>query len=750
MREFNRMKVTRKIIAYNPLFDKAAFFLDFGRIICYGSAGQRMMKTVGPSLHLRFPDAMKWGGIAIFLFSVFLGDDGLFTLVAASAVIALLDFLFDFRGDNAFTPYLLMFFSPPLLLRYSSIPDFRIRLVTFLFFVYMVTFAVSPKPMRFRISLERIRPAYVWLLAFTVFSLAAAVMTWRGVYLSGDEPHYVLMAQSLVEDGDIDLKNNLEGKTYLNYNPVDLDFHGGVYRGRYLPFHMPGLPMLLVPFYWLFSVIRFSVPPQLYFRLVAALINSFFALGLFQLLQALFPQKKITVFWLFSISTFPLVFHSLHLYPEIPAATLLLCAFLWGVVRRRFLPLVAFSLALIPWFHVKYSLPVLLLAFFIAGSRVQEKKFIQAFFFVLTVAGGFVLLLIYSKVLYGSFNPNSIFPPADYFSVTWRIRLETLFAFFLDQRDGVLVYAPLSLFLFFGLRKGTRYSFLLPSVFFAYLFFHAFTTIRGAYSPAGRPLMFVYWIGVVFIAHYYFDREDVPGFWFRFAAGFTLFSTFWLAIHPLFLYQPVTATTTEGASSWLLFLGSDFVPLPELFPSFLKTSRTLNPANTAWIAIWGVAILLFYLRRKVTVPFRARAALAFLLFAVLTFALCFYPHIHLRNDQKFISREIRFFNSSRNLVFHRETGTFRMKAGSHYDIFVEAFRPEGERVILHFLNTDQAGVELRNGRNILFRSLGAGEESVALNLSGLRKLKVGKNLLVPISIDPAARRPGSFLFLRFE
>jgi hypothetical protein len=69
---------------------------------------------------------------------------------------------------------------------------------------------------------------------------------------------------------------------------------------------------------------------------------------------------------------------------------------------------------------------------------------------------------------------------------------------------------------------------------------------------------------------------------------------------------------------------------------------------------------------------------------------------------------------------------------------------------LHFLNTDQAGVELRNGRNFLFRSRGAGEESVAFDLSGLRKLKVEKNLLVPISFDSTARLPGSFLFLRFE
>ena len=708
-----------------------------------------MKPTGSPLLRLLF-HAGNWLGMALFLLTGFLGDDRYSLVAIAAVVVVLMEFLFDFREDSSANVYRFMLFSPLLLIRFSSIPDFRIRFSTFLFLVYIFALAVSPRAMRFRISLERIRPACIWGLAFAVFSLAAVVMTWRGAYLSGDEPHYVMMAQSLIEDGDIDLKNNLERGTYRSFHPVSLDFHGGIYRGRHLPFHMPGLPLLLLPFYWVFSLVRVPLPPHLYFRLAASAINAFFALGLFQLLKTLFPLKKIAGFWLLLISTFPLLFHAVHLYPELPAGTLLLYAYIWGVLQLRRFPLTAFLLALIPFFHIKYTIPALMLASFIIWRQVRNGKFLRVLLFILIVTGGLALLLIYSRILYGDFNPGSIFPSGNYFSIAWRARFETFLAFFLDQRDGLLVYAPLTLFLFFGMRKGFRYLSPLLTVFFSYLAFHAFTTIRGAYSPAGRPLMFVYWIGAILIARYFFDSSEKPRRFFRFTAGMTFFSTFWLLLHPLFLYQPVNAGTTDGASSWLLFMGSAFIPLCRFFPSFLKTSVSWNWVNIAWIAALGLSILVFYFRKNETVFSRVSSFAAVPLFAAWAFLLCFFPHVYLNNSQKFVSREIAFFNPSRNFVFNRETGVFRVKAGSHYDIFIETAFVKKDAVTMHMLNTDQVEVEVRNGRKLLFRSGQSKEETFSLRFTGLRELKIGRTRVAAVGIQPTARIPGAFLFLRFE
>src|SRR4029450_12137977 len=65
----------------------------------------------------------------------------------------------------------------------------------------------------------------------------------------GDEPHYLLIVQSLLKDGDIKVANNYEQKDYLEY-------WGGLLRphfsrpglnGDHYPGHSPGLPVLVAP-----------------------------------------------------------------------------------------------------------------------------------------------------------------------------------------------------------------------------------------------------------------------------------------------------------------------------------------------------------------------------------------------------------------------------------------------------------------------------------------------------------------------
>lgn len=57
-----------------------------------------------------------------------------------------------------------------------------------------------------------------------------------------------MITQSLLQDGDFDLKNNVQEKTYLDYIPVEVRFHGGIVNRRYLSFHLPGVSFLMLPF----------------------------------------------------------------------------------------------------------------------------------------------------------------------------------------------------------------------------------------------------------------------------------------------------------------------------------------------------------------------------------------------------------------------------------------------------------------------------------------------------------------------
>lgn len=97
------------------------------------------------------------------------------------------------------------------------------------------------------------------------------VVDWPRVYL-GDEPHYLLMLNSLIRDGDLDLRNNYAavwqgsldaGRSFAGR---PLDHHtkwfegdqlvtwgeGGATRppDREYSWHPPGLPLLLAPLLW--------------------------------------------------------------------------------------------------------------------------------------------------------------------------------------------------------------------------------------------------------------------------------------------------------------------------------------------------------------------------------------------------------------------------------------------------------------------------------------------------------------------
>ena len=77
------------------------------------------------------------------------------------------------------------------------------------------------------------------------------VLSWPAV-LTGDEPHYLTLTNSLLQDGDLDLKNNYlqarhggwdAGYWFRNY---DLDAHVRATRqGHHYSTHSPGMPIII-------------------------------------------------------------------------------------------------------------------------------------------------------------------------------------------------------------------------------------------------------------------------------------------------------------------------------------------------------------------------------------------------------------------------------------------------------------------------------------------------------------------------
>ncbi len=93
--------------------------------------------------------------------------------------------------------------------------------------------------------------------AWLLFALAAAVTAaialryTRAVEPSGDEIDYLLMAQSVWREGDLDLRDNFARRDYREYLGGLARMPGGVRddHGRYRPTHSGGFAVVLAPAY---------------------------------------------------------------------------------------------------------------------------------------------------------------------------------------------------------------------------------------------------------------------------------------------------------------------------------------------------------------------------------------------------------------------------------------------------------------------------------------------------------------------
>jgi len=691
-------------------------------------------------------------GLISLIFTSYFGKVGSFLFILCSFIIILFEYIFLFQSNKKFNPYILFIFSPILLINYSSITDFKIRSICFLLFIYIINIAYTDGSKKLKFSLINSKPITIWLIAFIIFSLSSFILYLQGIHLSGDEPHFIMITQSIVEDGDFDLKNNINNKTYFKYLPVKITPHVINHKGKYLSYHMPGVSFLLIPFYFLFNLIGGIIPPQLYFRLSASIINAFFALTLFYLLKLEFPDKKISGYWLLFISIFPLIFHSIHLYPELPAATLMISAFIFAFSNKRKYLLSGLSLSFIPWFHVKYYPALIVIGLVIFFKLLKEKNIKHFIYFFIFPALSFILLMIFCKTLYGSFNPANIFPKENYFDIPFSIRIRAFLAYFFDQRDGLLFYTPIFFFTFFSFKKRVKNQNILIWISLSYILFHAFTTTRGAYAPAGRPLIFVSWIFIVFIINYIYSiPKENSKYILKMVTGFTIFILIWLFYYPLFVYQPVFSYSTKCSSSILNFFSSDSINLSTLFPSFLNSPKHTHIANYIWIILIIMSLLIFYLKPfKLSFIKRKKQVISFILFFTLTYIFCFYPHVHLINKNKYSNKNISFFNNSRNFVYIKERKIFRVKNGTKYDLFFDLKKNKNNKIIFNITNPEEVAVVIRNGKTLLFNTKKDKINIFSIELSELKKLTVNNKTVIHIGVETEALKSNPFLFLEIN
>jgi len=317
---------------------------------------------------------------------------------------------------------------------------------------------------------------------------------------TGDEPHYLIMTQSLLRDGDFDMRNNYEQMDYLAYYPdIIPDPHVTTVGNHWYPVHGLGLPLLAAPFFA--AAGRPGVVVMLALLTVAGLRI------LWSFLRRVGMGSRATGFaTIIAAFTLPLASLSGQVFPEIPAfliIALALRAIVAPALAGRDFAALLFSLVFLPWLHPKYA-AVALALLLAAALAHRQKRVIRALaiacsLFIASVAG--LALLTYQW--YGVPLPGvSIMMAKAPFREDWLIPLAAHFlvepwvgltGVLFDQQSGLFIASPVYVLAIPGLlllwRRKRSLAIICVLVFASlYLPAGAFGVWNGGFSSPARLL----------------------------------------------------------------------------------------------------------------------------------------------------------------------------------------------------------------------------------------------------------------------
>lgn len=433
-------------------------------------------------------------------------------------------------------------------------------------------------------------PALVLFLLLTVaFSFSAGLRASRGAAITGDEPFYLATTQSLLHDGDLDLRNQYATHSYRSFfdHPQGLWTQAGpLPDGRMVSPHEPGLAVLLLPGFAA-GGLRGA---QLELALIAA---ATFALA-FVLAAKQTGQRGLA--WLVTGAVAlaaPGFIYSTEIYPEIPGAFCIVVALLVlraapGAGRGVWMLLLLSALA---WLSLKYVPLALVIAAFACWSSTGRERV------VLVAAGALsgALYVWFHLAVFGALTPYSTNLVYDGNSTA--TVLESHFAFedrsyriwglFIDRRFGIGRWAPIFLAVLPALPltwRWARQGSLVVTLICAQIAMATYVavTMMGWWFP-GRMLIVVYPLFATVLT-IVAARLPAPGRWT--GAGLALYS---LAVTGALVHAARGGEVTIAVDPFAL--DSPLFRAPaQLFPQYTYWGTDTLVLNAAWLSA-GIAAL---------------------------------------------------------------------------------------------------------------------------------------------------------------
>lgn len=254
----------------------------------------------------------------------------------------------------------------------------------------------------------------------------------------GDEPHYLLIAESLLKDGDVDLQNQFETRAFAKFTAASLDPHTAPRspRGRMYAIHTPGLSALIAPGYTLAG-----------YAGARAVVSGLLALTvglLFVTARSMFGAPAAAFVFLLATFASPLPIYANALFPDsvaaLPVAATLACLV---IVDSRLIGLASVAIAFLPWLHPRFVPLAFLLALAISMREGWAVRRAAAVFAPLLLSLG--LLLFHFHSLFGQASLSAAYGPGfssdvSVFRIPWGAA-----ALLLDRQFGLLLFSPVLL-----------------------------------------------------------------------------------------------------------------------------------------------------------------------------------------------------------------------------------------------------------------------------------------------------------------
>jgi hypothetical protein len=291
-----------------------------------------------------------------------------------------------------------------------------------------------------------------WALFALAVALASAISLHyvREVEPSGDEIDYLMMAQSVWREGDLDLRDNFARGDHLEYLGGFDHMPGGTRRadGRSYPTHSAGLSVLLAPAYALGG------------RQACVVLLALVAAGLGLLVRDLArrsgaDEASALVAWAATVGP-PVLFYTAFLYAEVPVAAalalalrlLLFSSSLWAAATA------ALALSALPWLHVRMALTAATLGVFAALWLRGRPRLV----FLLTAGAMAIAYVGYQYSVFRTLSPFARYGGAVPIPMVRATPLRTLVGLFVDGAYGLLPYAPVFVLALAGLPVLLRHG----------------------------------------------------------------------------------------------------------------------------------------------------------------------------------------------------------------------------------------------------------------------------------------------------